>query len=124
MREKYNFTTRWVSIIDDLSGVEGEWVPLSTDEEKLMSSPIAEILKLSGKYHLPLLIANAQALEKGEETLSYDIDGTSFTRIAHARHSFCLPALRKRYAELSCESKTALKSVLEESGCLDYLTSN
>lgn len=124
MRERYSFTTRWVSIIDDLSGVEGEWESLSTDADKLMSSPVAEILKLSGKYHLPMLVANAAALEKGEETLSFDIDGTTFTRTAHDRHSFCLPALRKRYAELSGESKAALKSVLAESGCLEYLVAN
>ena len=124
MREKYNFTTRWVSIIDDLSGVEGEWESLSTNKEKLMSSPVAEILKLSGKYHLPLLAANAAALEKGEKRFSYDIEGRTFTRIAHDRHSFCLPALRKRYAALSGESKAALKAVLEQSGCLNYLVAN
>jgi glutathione S-transferase len=121
MRDKYNFTMRWVSIIDDLSGVEGEWEPLSTDQEKLMSSPVAEILKLSGKYHLPLLQANEKALVNGEETFSFDIDGTDFKRVSHDRHSNCLPELQKRYAKLSSESKVALKPVLEESGCLGIL---
>lgn len=124
MRNKYNFTMRWVSIIDDLSGVEGEWQPLSTDQEKLMSSPVAEILKLSAKYHLPLLLANEEALANGEETFSFDIDGTDFKRISHDRHSICLPELRRRYAALSDESKAALKTVLGESGCLEYLESN
>ena len=124
MYERYRFTTRWVSMIDDLSGVEGEWEPLSTDTEKLLASPIAEILKLSGKYHLPLLLANEKALANGEDVFSFDIDGTEFTRNSHDRHATCLPALRKRYAQLSEESKDALKTVLEKSNCLMYLADN
>ena len=124
MYEKYRFTTRWVSMIDDLSGVEGEWEPLSTDREKLLASPVAEILELSGKYHLPLLLANETALANGEDVFSFDIDGTEFTRKSHDRHAICLPALRKRYAQLSDESKEALKPVLEKSNCLTYLTDN
>ena len=121
MREKYTFTTRWVSIIDDLSGVEGEWQPLSTDPEKLMASPVADIMKLSGKYHLPLLKANETALANGEKTFSFDIDGTAFKRISHDRHSFCLPALRQRFAQLSDKSKASLNTLLESTGCLKYL---
>ena len=121
MYEKYRFTTRWVSMIDDLSGVEGEWEPLSTDTEKLLASPVAEILELSGKYHLPLLLANETALANGEGVFSFDIDGVKFTRNSHLRHATCLPALRNRYAQLSGESKDALKTVLEKSNCLMYL---
>ena len=110
-----------VSIIDDMSGVEGEWEPLSTDTKKLLTSPLAEILKLSGKYHLPLLLANETALANGEDVFSFDIDGTEFTRRSHKRHETCLPMLRKRYAQLSGESKYALKTVLEETNCLMYL---
>ena len=121
MYEKYRFTTRWVSMIDDLSGVEGEWEPLSTDTEKLLASPAAEILELSGKYHLPLLLANETALANGEGVFSFDIDGVKFTRNSHLRHATCLPALRNRYAQLSGESKDALKTVLEKSNCLMYL---
>ena len=122
MRENYTFTTRWVSIIDDLSGIDGEWEALSTNPEKLMASPVAEILKMSGKYHLPLLHANAEALDKGEQYFSFDIDGRKFERETHERHKTCLPALQKRYADLSSESKAALQTVLEESACLNFLT--
>ena len=122
MRENYTFTTRWVSIIDDLSGIDGEWEALSTNREKLMASPVAEILGMSGKYHLRLLHANAEALDKGEQHFSFDIDGRKFERETHERHKTCLPALQKRYADLSSESKAALQTVLEESACLNFLT--
>ncbi|MGI9316341.1 MAG: glutathione S-transferase N-terminal domain-containing protein [bacterium] len=122
MRDDYNFTMRWVSIIDDLSGCEGEWEALSMDAEKLMASPVAELLKLSGSYHLPLLQANADALAKGEKMFSFPVDGSRFEREAHKRHLPCLPALQRRYAELSNASKEALRPVLEQTDCLDYLT--
>ena len=121
MRENYTFTTRWVSIIDDLSGIDGEWEALSTNPEKLMATPVAEILKMSGKYHLPLLHANAEAMDNGEQYFSFDIDGRKFERETHERHKTCLPALQKRYADLSSDSKAALKDVLEESACLNFL---
>lgn len=124
MRENYTFTTRWISLMDDLSGNEGDWEPLSTDTEKLMSSSVCEILKLSAKYHLPLLQANAKAMSKGDRTFSFDIDGRAFERVAHERHLPCLPALRKRYVELSSESKSALQTILEETGCLNYLAAD
>ena len=121
MRENYTFTTRWVSIIDDLSGIDGEWEALSTNPEKLMATPVAEILKMSGKYHLPLFLAYSEAMDNGEQYFSFDIDGQKFERETHERHISCLPALQKRYADLSSESKAALKDVLEESACLNYL---
>ena len=124
MRDRYRFTSRWISMIDDLSGVEGDWEPLSTSEEKLLASPVAEILKHSGKYHLPMLQANEVALANQEKTFSYDIDGKPFKRVANGRHTICLPALRERYAELSADSKAALNTVLENSGCLQYLVTN
>jgi len=120
MRTDYNRIRRWLGLIDDMSGCEGEWQPLSTDADKLIASPVAEILKLSAKYHLPLLQANDEALAKGEKSLSFDIDGTPFNRIAHKRHAECLSALQQHYAALSQESKNALQQVLAETGCLPY----
>ena len=56
-----------------------------------------------------------------QQYFSFDIDGRKFERETHERHKTCLPALQKRYADLSSESKAALKDVLEESACLNYL---
>lgn len=121
MRESYPFTMRWVGMIDDLSGTEGEWEALSSNADKLMSSSIRKILEQSGKYHLPLLAANDAALASGKQEMAFDIDGHNFARAALPRHSGCLPALRGRYAALSNSSKSALFPVLEETGCLKFL---
>lgn len=86
-----------------------------------MSSPVRKILDQSAKYHLPLLLANDQALEKGEKRMAFNIDDHSFQRAASPRHLGCLPALKQRYAALSNASQAALDPVLGETGCLEYL---
>ena len=123
IRDTAPFTMRWVGMIDDLSGIDGDWEALSSDTDKLMSSPIRKILDQSAIYHLPLLLANDQALAKGEKRMAFDIDGHSFQRAASPRHLGCLPALRQRYAALSNASKAALDPVLSETGCIEYLKS-
>jgi glutathione S-transferase len=121
MREKFNLTYRWVTLMEDLSGIEGEWEPVSTDEDRFRNARILDLLELSGTYHLPLLVANAKALENGEKRFSFDVEGQPYTRKAHNRHAGCLEALRKRYSNLSGDSSSALHSALETSGCLSYL---
>jgi hypothetical protein len=100
MREKFNMTYRWMTLMEDLSGVEGEWEPVSTDADRFRNARILDLLELSGTYHLPLLAANAKALENGEKRFSFDVEGQPYTRKAHNRHAGCLEALRKRYSNL------------------------
>lgn len=121
MREKFNMTYRWVTLMEDLSGIEGEWEPVSTDTDRVQNARILDLLELSGTYHLPLLAANAKALEDGEKRFSFDVEGQPYTRKAHSRHAGCLEALRKRYSNLSGDPASALHSALEASGCLGYL---
>ncbi len=123
MRDTAPFTMRWVGMIDDLSGIDGDWEPLSSDTDKLMSSSVRKILDQSAKYHLPLLLANDRALEKGDKRMAFYIDGHCFERAAAPRHIGCLPALKQRYAALSDASRTALDPVLSETGCLEFLKS-
>lgn len=120
MREKYSFTYRWVTVMDDLSGNEGGWKPLSTDFDRLKSSAIPGLLKLSSKYHFPLLQSNSDAISAGEEMLRFDIEGRTFCRHAAERYQRCLPTLRDRYQNLSDEAKNCLEDVLDETGCLAF----
>ena len=122
LRENFNTTYRWVTLMEDLSGIEGEWTTLSTDADKLNASKIPNILKLSGTYHLPMLQANEKALADGEKYFTVDMDGKAYTRRAHNRHDGCLEALRQHYQKLSDGSKELLDDLLKESGCYNYLS--
>jgi len=121
LREKYNTTYRWVTLMEDLSGIEGEWTTLSADPEKLNMSRIPDILKLSGTYHLPMLQANDAALSQGEKRFTVQLGGKPYYRKAHNRHDGCLSALRQRYRDLSSETKNLLDGLLKDTGCYDYL---
>lgn len=121
LRQNFNFTYRWTTLMEDLSGREGAWQSLSADPERLKSSPVIDLLRLSAKYHLPLLRANRRAMDAGEKMLSFPIDDSTFTRRPAERHQGCLPALQDRYQSLSDDAKANLNSVLTDTGCLDYL---
>lgn len=119
LRENYNFSYRWATVMEDLSGTEGQWEALSTDAEKVRLSPIPDLLKMCAKYHLPLLRANTAAMDAGETMLSFEIDGATFTRGVMKRYLHCLPQLRKRYHGLSDEARARLAPLLDETGCLE-----
>lgn len=121
LRKNYSFTYRWVTVMEDLSGREGNWEPLSSDPARLQSSPITDLLKLSSKYHLPLLHANTEATEAGSDTLSLQIDGKHYVRNTAKRCLPCLSTLQQRYANLSGEAKNQLDGVLRDTGCLAFL---
>lgn len=121
MREKYMYTSRWIGVLEDLSGHSGEWQALSTDHEALASSPVADILRLSGKYHLPMLKAVVDAANSGAEAFSVDIGGHAYERKLHPRFVPCLPVLQQRFAVLSDPARESLEPLLKETGCLEYL---
>lgn len=121
LRKNFNFTYRWTTLMEDLSGREGAWQSLSSDPERLNTSPVIDLLRLSAKYHLPFLRANRQAMDAGEKLLSFPLGDSTFTRRPAERHLHCLPALQERYQSLSDNAKANLNSVLTDTGCLDYL---
>jgi len=107
--------------MEDLSGIEGEWSALSGDPETLFASAIPDFLRLSAKYHLPMLAANSAAKESAEPTFSNEVDGQIFTKPMIDRYLHCIPELKKRYDALSKASKSTLEDVLEETGVRPYL---
>jgi hypothetical protein len=121
MREQYPFTSRWVGIIEDMSDFEGDWDSVSDQPECSQNSIVYELLKLSGRYHLPMLLENQRASQNQEKFYSLNVAGESHTRRVLPRALPCLPELQRHYGALSDSAKAALNPVLEETGCLPYL---
>ncbi len=121
MREQYPFTSRWVDVIDDMSGFEGDWESLSDQPECFLNSPVYDLLKLSGRYHLPMLLANQRASQNQEKVYWLEVAGVPYERRVLPRCLPCLPALQKQYGALSDSAKAALNPVLEDTGCLQFL---
>lgn len=121
MRQQYPLTSRWISMVDELSGFEGEWQTLSESPAAIQQSSVYELLKLSAKYHLPMLQANQSAFDKKQKKYVIEVDGAEHQRRALPRFLPCLPALQEHYQALPDSAKQSLQSVLRESGCLPYL---
>jgi hypothetical protein len=86
-----------------------------------LASPVSEIVGLSGKVHLPLLRGMNEAIGRGDDRFTMEIGGRSVERMVHPRFEPCLPALQRRYAGLSAGAKEALQTLLQSTGCLEYL---
>lgn len=110
MRAEFPFAFRWTQELDDASGVEGEW---SADT----APTVKALLKLAGEIYFPFLLANARAVEKGEETFCVTLLGRPYGQGAFKYQAKCLAELRAAYAK----SDGAADALLEGTGCLEAL---
>ncbi|MEM6913698.1 MAG: glutathione S-transferase N-terminal domain-containing protein [Pseudomonadota bacterium] len=122
LRRDFPFLVRWTALMNDQSGLEGSWAPLSTRRESPTYTAVEKLMGLIGKTHLPFLEANERAYAAGDETFSFDIDGARYTRAATERNTGCLGPLKDRYAALATDEKLVLEPLLGPTGCLDFLT--
>jgi glutathione S-transferase len=118
MRSDYPYTYRWLSHIDDMSGIEGDW-----DAPELSLDPIVwTLLGVIGSVYLPFLLANAKAVLNREETFTFEAIGHRFTQGAFPYQYKCLGDLRTRYKALQSAAKVLIDPLLDETGCLGPLS--
>ena len=117
MRQDYPYSYRWLLHIDDMSGIEGAW-----DAPDEPYPPIITAwLKQVGAIYLPFLLANAAAIEAGEETFGITAMGLPYTQGVFKYQLKCLTDLRARYAALDAAVRARVEPLLEEAGCLGGL---
>ena len=66
---------------------------------------------------MPLLLANAAALEAGEDTVATTIDGVDWRQNAFPYQRKCLAWLREEFAALSSADQAAAMGILDGTGC-------
>ena len=103
----------WVRRLEDSSGIEGEWHDFAD-----MRPAVSELLKFSARYYLPFLEANAKAHAEGADTLTVELAGRIFQQPTFKYQVKCYDRLRKL---LQNERVDALRSLLAETECLQYL---
>ena len=74
----------------------------------------------AGEYFLPWSMANARALQAGEESFTVDLAGCAYTQPPQKYHAKSLMVLRERYGAV--EDRSALDPILASAGCLPYLS--
>ena len=117
MRAYYPYTYRWLSHVDDASGIEGEWDAADAPIRPATKAMLAE----TGRVYAPFLLANAAAAQAGEETFRIEVDGLPYEQGVFKYQLKCLMDLRTRYAALSAKAKTLVDPILDEAGCLGLL---
>lgn len=106
MRAEFPYTYRWLSHVDDCSGVEGAW-------EEALAPVVHALLAEAGRVYAPFLLANARAIEAGEKTFRMEVDGLPYEQGTFGYQVKCLQALRQRFAGLPDAAKNDVRAVLE-----------
>ncbi len=87
------FLYRWLDHADDASGIDGEF----SDD---LAGPVTDLLAQCGDTYLPFLLANAQALARGDDTFSLQIEGGRYAQGVFKYQHKCLANLRAAWASL------------------------
>jgi glutathione S-transferase len=119
MREQFPYALRWLQYVDDLSGIEGHW----DETVKPLEAVVLSLLRIAGDMYFPFLLANAKALESGQDQVAFDALGFRYEQAAFKYQARCFAQLQRRYAELSPNSRARIDPVLDEAGCLAALRS-
>ncbi|MCB1686172.1 MAG: glutathione S-transferase C-terminal domain-containing protein [Pseudomonadales bacterium] len=110
----------WVDLVDDLSGnpaADTDWMDAARVGETL-----GELLTEVGRVYVPALLANAAALEKGEQQMSTTIDGRAWTQPAFPYQAKCLHWIRQEFAALRAADADVVRQLLEGTGCEPLLS--
>ena len=105
----------WTDLVDDLSGVE-------VDDDGWPSRDVAivalrPLLEEVGRVYVPVLVANAAAIDRGEDVVACTIDGRPWTQRPFPYQRKCLAWLRTAYAALASSDRAIVGTVLHETGC-------
>lgn len=109
-------TYQWTQSLDDAGGVDGDWAP-----REVWEPSVRRMLELVGHYHLPLLQAHHDAIERGEDECTQTIDGRTWRARAERYRHHCLVWLQRAWEALDAPRQTSVQSLLDETGCLPFL---
>jgi len=105
----------WVSKTEDLSGLEvaeDGFVDAGNLPETLKAL-LAEV----GRTYVPVMLANAQALDQGLDKVEAVVEGAAWEQEPFPYQGKCLQWLRVEYARLSPEDRARVDAMLAGTGC-------
>jgi glutathione S-transferase len=105
----------WVSKVEDLCGIEA-FDDGFVDGDDLPET-LKGLLKEVGRTYVPVMLANAQALNEGREVVETVVEGKTWTQEPFAYQGKCLQWLRVEYARLSDDDRLRVDAMLEGTGC-------
>jgi len=117
MQQKAPGAFTYLQLLEDSSGVEALWPDFAQPPPAAV-----DFLKLAGEVYLPFLEANARACSDGAESFSFSALGYGYSQQPFKYQAKCLTWLREEFAALPADARERTVPVLQETGCLDYLS--
>ncbi len=105
----------WTGIVEDLSGLEPE--PDDWLDRNDLPDTLRALFTEIGRVYVPFLLANAEALDQGLDTVECEIDGRRWTQKPFPYQGKCLGWLREDQARLSDADRRFVDGFLEGTGC-------
>ena len=105
----------WTDVVDDLSGnaaSENGWIDLQDSADHLK-----ELLNEIGRVYAPALLANAKALQAGEQTMTTTIDGQPWEQPTFPYQAKCLQWINEEYQRLGSNAQGQVDALIENTGC-------
>ena len=105
----------WTDIVDDLSGHPAQddgWITVDQ-----IADTLGDLLAEIGRTYAPALLANAKALQDGEEQMETVIDGQPWQQPTFPYQAKCLQSINQAYGQLDGLAKSQLDEILAGTGC-------
>ena len=106
----------WVDRMDDLSWWQVDGDAGWSDRDGIAAST-RDLLAEIGRTYAPFMVANAAAIERGDDDVACVIDGIEYRQGTFAYQRKCLGWLREQYALLSIDDRRAVDVLLAGTGC-------
>jgi glutathione S-transferase len=116
MRQRAPTLVHWCRQTDDLSGLEGEWLPSGTDTPPLVQA----ILSLAAETYLPFMHANYAALQAGVDEIDIKLMGNAYRQAPFRYQAKTYSRLRSLYERLTGAHKEQADTVLDAAACAAY----
>ncbi|MFM7121553.1 MAG: glutathione S-transferase N-terminal domain-containing protein [Gammaproteobacteria bacterium] len=105
----------WVDVMDDLSGVEPEadgWL-----DRVALAAVLRPLLTEIGRTYVPVMLANAAALNAGTERVLARVDDAEWVQQPFPYQARCVAMLRAAHARLAPDDRADVDAVLAGTGC-------
>jgi glutathione S-transferase len=105
----------WTELVEDLSGKEptpDDWADMDS-----LPSSLRAMLQEVGHFHVPFLLANAEAIERKADQVETEIDGKPWIQKPFPYQRKCLNWLRESYTNLDVDARVSVDALLEGTGC-------
>lgn len=110
----------WTDLLDDQSGNAASsdgWMSVDA-----VRTTLEELLTEIGRVYAPALLANAAALQAGQEQMQATIDGRAWQQPAFAYQGKCLQWINQEYQQLTAADRRQVDEILAGTGCETLLS--